>query len=181
MTRTVYHAKMVPSSLDIYQTHRDVMALFPTIEDSSPRQHMRVLYIVDGHVARIQSTTPPLCAHTTTDVRAGQDGWMRFQSVASPQKREARTGKIVALPHEQTVDWFASKLLGFESREIRVTDRSVVSGRKGSHAITHLRVRVEGDVRVTDWDAAVRTMIEGIGRGRSFGLGLVDVEGLNHG
>lgn len=55
------------------------------------------------------------------------------------------------------------------------------TGRKKEHRLTHLGVRFDGLLRITDADAFRETLIRGIGPGKAFGFGLLSVAPVREG
>jgi CRISPR system Cascade subunit CasE len=48
-------------------------------------------------------------------------------------------------------------------------------GPAGGHSTTHFAVVFDGLLRVTDTDALLQTLVQGIGPGKAFGFGLLSV------
>jgi CRISPR system Cascade subunit CasE len=184
-----------------YELHRTVMRAFPDAEHGGPG---RVLLRTDeaadggGPVLLVQSEKVPDWSHvqglpgyllatpeTRTDYPPafshGQT--LIFRLRANPTRRDKDTKKREGvLTEEKQREWLVRKgqTGGFEVLSVSVTDESfkrASRGRPGEEVkpMSHLAVRYDGVLRVTDPDVFRETIIAGIGSGKAFGFGLLSV------
>lgn len=127
-------------------------------------------------------------------VMTGQEWGFRLQ--ANPVKRESTPPGIrgKSLPHvtpEQQINWLTQRagLLGFEIKEnsesltgfeVDVTSREDLRFfRKDPHRegkiaqVTLRKVQFDGVLKVTDAESLRSTLVQGIGRGKAYGCGLL--------
>ena len=118
-----------------------------------------------------------------------------FRLRANPTKRVAKRddplkGKRVELrSEEEQIDWLVRKghgvgthnLGGFEpfAHTVRISSVGKYTGYKSDqnrvHRTAHFAVLYDGLLRVTDKDAFLNTMIQGVGPGKAFGFGLLSI------
>ncbi len=106
-----------------------------------------------------------------------------FRLRANPTRRDKATGKREGvLTEEKQREWLARKGQsgGFEVLSVTITYESF---KRASHGhpgedvkpMTHLAVRYDGVLRVTNPDAFRKTIVAGVGSGKAFGFGLLSV------
>src|SRR5262249_34858221 len=110
--------------------------------------------------------------------RPGQRLFFRLR--ANPTLK--RDGKRLGLrTEEEQVGWLKRKGLagGFQVCGMQVVREGVAPGCKtddrGGHHLTHLAVRFDGVLEVTEPDRLVGTLRAGVGSGKGFGFGLLSV------
>lgn len=99
----------------------------------------------------------------------------RFVSRLSPQIRDQKTGKKRPMPQEDVPSWIKHQV-----REssicacgvAAVEGAQVCRSRDGSVITNHV-VSVRGALEVKDEKLFVKMLVEGIGRGKRFGLGMI--------
>jgi CRISPR system Cascade subunit CasE len=112
---------------------------------------------------------------------AGQE-WA-FELVANPTKSLpqgiGKRGRVVAhVTPKQQIEWLMerSQSAGFDVVDATVIGRENLSFYKGDDSkrrVTIRTARFRGVLRVTDPDLLRRTLVDGIGRGRAYGCGLL--------
>jgi len=114
----------------------------------------------------------------------------RFEVVVNPVKCGAirfndqgkkKKGKIIPLKNrEEIAQWFIDKSInnwGFEtsSEHLDVQDIGVKKFRKGSNEVVQAQAKLEGRLKVTDKEKFINSFQLGIGRGKAFGCGLLQI------
>jgi hypothetical protein len=161
--------------VDCYEAHRDVMRAFPLV-DSTPRASLCVLWRDIGHrVALVQAAEDcglgaPVCVYLQPGDR------VRARVAVSPLKREHVSGRMALLPRDQWRTWLASRLRGASVEACTFSDPRITRGRKGPHWIEYATTTADLTLLVMDAPALESVIAVGIGKGRSFGLGLVTIE-----
>lgn len=104
-----------------------------------------------------------------------------FEVTLNAGKRDKHTGKIVPMRSgEEVTEWFlgrAETSWGFSvnAENLQVEKIGVQVFAKGSRTITHGSATLKGELRVTDLDYFRQSFLQGIGRGRAFGFGLLQI------
>lgn len=96
-------------------------------------------------------------------------------------KRDKQTGKVVAIRgRDDIAAWFiarAPQSWGFtvNAEHLQVGQISVQVFEKDGRTITHGSATLTGELVVTDKDRFTQSFMQGIGRGRAFGFGLLQI------
>lgn len=104
-----------------------------------------------------------------------------FEVTLNPGKRDKQTGKIIPMRNwEEVTKWFlarAEKSWGFtvNTESLQVEKIGVQTFNKGDRTITHGSAILKGELHVTDPDCFRQSFLQGIGRGRAFGFGLLQI------
>jgi CRISPR system Cascade subunit CasE len=104
-----------------------------------------------------------------------------FEVTLNPGKRDQRTGKVVPVRGREAIEqWFkarAPKSWGFSvnPENLQTGQMSVQTFEKSGNAITHGSATLKGELTVIDKDRFARSFTQGIGRGRAFGFGLLQI------
>ena len=104
-----------------------------------------------------------------------------FEVTLNPSKRDQRTGNVVPIRGREAIEqWFkarAPKSWGFSvnAENLQTGQLSVQTFEKSGSAITHGSATLTGELTVIDNDRFVRSFTQGIGRGRAFGFGLLQI------
>jgi CRISPR system Cascade subunit CasE len=108
----------------------------------------------------------------------------RFEVVINPTKRDNKSRKIIALrDREEIAQWFIEKApasWGFtvHSPTLQVKTLQVKQFVKQNHSVTHGCAVLTGELEVVDRALFVKSFQQGIGRGRAFGFGLLQIAPL---
>jgi CRISPR system Cascade subunit CasE len=181
-------AQRVRDWTDQAQVHRAVMALFkvslPGLPDQR-RAESAILYRVDpsprGSVVLVQSTIAPQSVEGLESIdatvlldRIVPAERMSFRIKANVVRATSRSGKRVAVKgREEQVAWLEDRLAA-GLRIDRVADQRVaVEHRARMHPIH--TVLFQGEATVRDADAARALLIQGVGRSRAFGCGMLSL------
>jgi CRISPR system Cascade subunit CasE len=181
---------------DAYSVHRTVYDLFADVRsdvekhasvssgilyaDQGGDSHQRAILILAD---RMPNLAP---SHGTVECRTVQPPFLQhsrytFRVVVNPSRRDGRTRKIVPVcGREAITDWFVNRAAaswGFavKANNLQVEQLAVQRFTKGDQTITHGSASVKGDLEVTDRDRFVASFRLGIGRGRAFGFGLLQI------
>ncbi|MDA3876260.1 MAG: type I-E CRISPR-associated protein Cas6/Cse3/CasE [Halothiobacillus sp.] len=101
--------------------------------------------------------------------------------VINPSKRDKHTSKIQPIRGREAVaEWFvrrAPESWGFSVNpdHLLIEEVSVQTFEKDGKTITHGSAKIKGELTVTDRDRFVQSFTNGIGRGRTFGFGLLQI------
>ena len=184
-----------------YQLHRTLMQAFPDADHGGPGH---VLFRLDTpedgeslwllvqsekkpawshHEAlRDYLQAPPECKQYTPSFTPGQI--LCFRLRANPTMRVKQDGKRQGvLGEERQLDWLKRRgpAGGFEPVSVTVIDEDFkreATPSKGHRKLTHLSVRYEGVLRVTDPERFGEALAAGIGSAKGFGFGLLSVAPL---
>ncbi|MEO7523733.1 MAG: type I-E CRISPR-associated protein Cas6/Cse3/CasE [Ferruginibacter sp.] len=104
-----------------------------------------------------------------------------FEVTLNPGKRDQRTGKVVPVRGREAIDqWFktrAPKSWGFSvnAESLQTGQLGVQTFEKAGNAVTHGSATLKGELTVIDKDCFTKSFTQGIGRGRAFGFGLLQI------
>lgn len=103
-----------------------------------------------------------------------------FEVTMNPSKRNKDLDKVVPIVGREAITkWFLDKSAswGFDvvPESLEVSNISVQRFNKKGHTVTHGSATLSGMLRVTNSDDFIRSVTSGIGRGRAFGFGLLQV------
>lgn len=181
---------------DVTKLHQTVMSHFPKIKTSyRARQTMGVLFqitdlSVDTAGLLIASSVLPQnnlrAEAATVELEFHEGDMVSFVLDANITKRlpteqtpgrASKHGRLVPLttPAEQR-EWLDRKGLQHGFQVMKATfGPAPLPVRKGQHGIVVRAVRVQAEVEITDPELFTEAVTDGIGRGRAFGCGLVNV------
>lgn len=176
---------------DAYSIHRVVYSLFEdtrSTEEKGSHEHSGFLYVDLGMKAGfrkilIVSDRAPIEQNFGT-IRTKEIGPelfqysdYRFSVVANATKRYYGKLKPI-LGREALTQWFtqkAPKAWGFDVLNLDVGQINVVKIRKQDTEIPIQQVQFRGVLHVTDPEMFLKTFQTGIGRGKAFGCGLLQI------
>ncbi|MFI3272491.1 MAG: type I-E CRISPR-associated protein Cas6/Cse3/CasE [Pseudomonadota bacterium] len=176
--------------IDTYSLHRVVYDLFP-LQREDRQQHSGILFVDKGGDARprcilILSDRSPLEPQYGKIKTAPMPEFYldaksyRFEIVINPVCRENSTGKLLAIRGREAIaEWFCAKApnWGFSVREdsLLIVDTKVDRFVKGGHQVTLNKAHITGFLDVLDSTLFVSSVLQGIGRAKSFGCGLLQI------
>jgi CRISPR system Cascade subunit CasE len=108
----------------------------------------------------------------------------RFEVVINPTKRDSKSRKLIALRDcDEIADWFIEKApatWGFtvHSDTLQVQTLQVKQFVKQNQSVTHGCAELTGELEVVDRALFLKSFQQGIGRGRAFGFGLLQIAPL---
>lgn len=104
-----------------------------------------------------------------------------FEVTLNPGRRCQQTGKIIPVIGKENIQlWFSKRApisWGFDiaPETLQIERSTVQSFEKSGHRITHSSATLKGDLVVTDRKRFSESFLKGVGRGRAFGFGLLQI------
>jgi CRISPR system Cascade subunit CasE len=185
-----------------HNLHRSIMQAFPDGHQENPRADWNILFRqeLDSDVILVQSDSELepdwsqlpqgyLANHIvksfdlqTSQLKPGQV--FQFRLKANPSKRDKQSGKLIGMFHPPDQEaWLARKGIqsGFaiETVDIIPTPNLYGTKVKGTSPIKIFTVLYQGTLQVSDPVLFVEAIRQGVGRGRSYGCGLLSIAKLN--
>ena len=187
---------------DAYSLHRVIYDLFDDVRRESEKEQSvssGILYADKGgdirgrKILMLSNRQPNAPIHGELSIRKITDGFLdyphyRFEVVINPTKRDKKTGKLIAIKKQSDdentrqliADWFIEKApqWGFEVHPAQLEVGNVSVKRflgKNEREITQAQAQILGRLTVTDKTKFIQSFQQGIGRGRSFGCGLLQI------
>lgn len=181
---------------DAYSLHRVIYDLFDDVRNEQQKQTSvpsGILYADKGGdfnsrlilmlADRLPNQSPAFgdVESKTINERFLQHSRYAFEVTVNPGKRDKETGKIVPVRGREAITgWFierAEKSWGFSvnPENLQIEKVVVQSFKKGSQTITHGSATLKGELQVGDRDRFIQSFRQGIGRGRAFGFGLLQI------
>ena len=178
---------------DSYSLHRAVYDLFPDVRrgaggpsgilfaDKGGKNGMRRILVLSDRAAKEPE-------HGRLESRELSDSFLdfenyRFEITVNPVRKDRASGKREPVRGRDAVErWFLEKApsWGFLPRPetVQVADITVDTFPKGDKTITLSKARITGTLTVTDRGLFVRSFTRGIGHGKAFGCGLLQLAPL---
>ena len=184
---------------DAYSLHKVVYGLFEdtrSLEDKENSVSSGIVYVDKGgdfNVRRIlmlsnrkPHQTPQFGEVETKPIHKNflSHTTYAFEAKLNPSKRDKDTGKVISIRGREAIEeWFklrASQSWGFSvnPESLQVENLSVQSFEKNGQVITHGSAIFKGTLTVESRERFPLSFIQGIGRGRSFGFGLLQIQPL---
>ncbi len=188
---------------DAYSLHRIVYDLFDDIRSDQDKQKSvssGILYADKGgdfygrKILMLSNRAPNMPEHGELLVKKIAASFLdhshyRFEVVINPTKREKLqrdglgkkvSGKVIAIrERDQIAQWFIDKApqWGFEASPAHLEVGTITVKRfvKNGQVITQGQASLLGRLTVTDPEKFIRSFQQGIGRGRAFGCGLLQI------
>ena len=181
---------------DAYSLHRVIYELFDDIRSEQQKkdsQSSGILYLDKGGdfnhrvilmlANRLPNLTP---AYGELEYKLIKDDFLQHQHYAfeitfNPSKRDNQTRKIIPIRGRENIkQWFierAPNSWGFMVNvdNLQVEKLAVQTFTKNGQQVTHGSASLKGELKVTDQELFIRSFQQGIGRGRAFGLGLLQI------
>jgi CRISPR system Cascade subunit CasE len=190
---------------DAYSLHRVVYDLFDDVRSAAEKQASvpsGILYADKGgdfhgrKILLLSDRRPAIPEHGELQIKKVAQGFLdyenyRFEVIMNPTKRDKKTKKLIAIKklsneedstRQKIAAWFIEKApkWGFEVSPVYVEVREIEVKRfkKGTHDLTHAQAKILGCLTVTDKTKFAQSFQNGIGRGRAFGCGLLQISPL---
>lgn len=184
---------------DAYALHRAVYSLFPDVRSAEEKQASKpsgFLYADQGgdYKARrilLLSDRPPAAQidgkYGEVQSKVVSDDFLqyskyRFKVVVNPTRRDSASHKLVPVKGcEAIAQWFVERAVhswGFKvpPAQLQVDSTDVLQFKdKAQRTITLAQAQVLGVLEVTDRKRFIQSFAQGIGRGRAFGCGLLQI------
>ncbi len=141
----------------------------------------------NGRLILLLSDREPLKpAHGTLESKTVDEKFLaferyRFEVLINPTKRDNQSRKIIALrDRDEITRWFIDKApasWGFsvQPSTLQLKTLQVKQFVKQSHSVTHGGAELTGVLEVVDRALFIKSFQQGIGRGRAFGFGLLQI------
>ena len=178
---------------DAYGIHRVVYDLFDPVRDSSATEGQAassgILYADRGmkkgwrEILIVSDRGARQVPHGRLETREIPEKLLafpsyRFEITINPVKRESSSGKLVPLRTREAVgEWFAAKApgWGFEPTDLEVQSMNVAQFEKKGQRVTLGQATLTGLLHVRDAERFAHSFMRGIGRGKAFGCGLLQI------
>lgn len=175
-----------------HKFHQRIMQAFPDEESRDrPREDWHILFRhePDKDVVLVQSEIEPdwsklpeqyLLTHDIKEMKLSPSGTFHFRLKANPSKRDSKTKKTVGFYHRpDQLAWLERQAdrCGFRLLTADVIPSPNVFGRKpqGAAPIRLATALFQGVLEVTAPEPFVSTVQHGLGRGKSYGCGLLSL------
>ena len=182
---------------DAYALHKVVYGLFEDVRSDAQKQASvpsGIAYVDKGGdfntrqilmlSDRRPHQTPQFGIVETKPIYADflTHGRYAFDITINPTKRDKHTGKVVAIKgREDIASWFKAR--SFASWGFSVNPENLQIGEisvqrfdeKAGKTVTHGSATLKGELAVIDRARFIQCFIQGIGRGRAFGFGLMQI------
>ncbi|AUI88998.1 type I-E CRISPR-associated protein Cas6/Cse3/CasE (plasmid) [Vibrio azureus] len=182
---------------DTYSLHRVVYSLFEDVRNEQEKQASKssgIQWVDKGGDATCRqilmlSNRAPMeqvnNQHGEVVTKCLPEGFLnhrtyRFEVVLNPVRRDRQTKKNVPIKgRKEIVQWFISRgqeSWGFSvnADQLQVEQVRVLQF-EAKHRVTLQQAKLSGYLTVTDSEAFAHSVANGIGRGRSFGCGLLQI------
>ena len=180
---------------DEYSLHRVVYDLFEDVRSEEEKRASKasgILYADKGgdfshrQILFLANRIPQQPQHGELQMRAIPDDFLqheryRFEVTVNPTKREKATKRLVPIRGREAVtEWFMAKApdaWGFsvDPASLQVLKLTVREFDKQGHAVTQGQASLQGVLTVTERSRFITSFQQGIGRGRAFGCGLLQI------
>ncbi|ANT65417.1 type I-E CRISPR-associated protein Cas6/Cse3/CasE [Prosthecochloris sp. CIB 2401] len=184
---------------DDYSLHRVVYGLFEDVRSDTEKQSSvpsGFLFADKGGDAKgrkiliISDREPLQPSHGTLTSRPVPNEFLhhrfyKFEVTLNPTRKENKSGKRVPIKtREEVAAWFSGKSLaswGFsvDPNNLDVQMLPVMQFKKGNRTVTHGAAKASGMLQVENRELFIDSFKKGLGRGRAFGFGLLQIEPLN--
>jgi CRISPR system Cascade subunit CasE len=181
---------------DAYSLHRVVYDLFDDVRSDQQKQASLpsgILYADKGgdfnsrRILMLANRPPNLAPdHGEVECKTISAAFLQhsryaFEVVINPGRRDKQTGKIVAVRGREAIThWFierAETSWGFKVNPInlQIEKMAVQTFKKDNQIVTHGSATLKGELQVIDREHFNQSFRQGIGRGRAFGFGLLQI------
>ncbi len=180
---------------DAYSLHRVVYDLYPDVRTELEKISSvpsGILYADKGgdwksrHILMLANRPPRTPEHGQIKTERVLPSFLQhdnygFEVIVNPTKRDKTSSKIIVIRgYEAIIQWFidkAPRAWGFyvKPQHIQLRDLCVKIFDKKDHTVTHGSATVRGELAVIDRDRFIQSFQLGIGRGRAFGFGLLQL------
>lgn len=185
---------------DAYALHKVVYGLFEDIRSYTEKQTSTpsgIVYADKGGDFKTRQIlmlsnrkphqTPQFGEVQTKNIHSGflDHEHYAFEITLNPSKRNKQTGRVVPICGREAIEqWFltrAPESWGFSVNpaNLQTEQTSVQTFEKFGKAVTHGSATLKGELMALDRDRFTNSFVNGIGRGRAFGFGLLQIVPLN--
>jgi CRISPR system Cascade subunit CasE len=180
---------------DAYGIHRVVYDLFDLVRDSATKEGQAassgILYADRGmkkgrrEILIVSDRSPRQAPCGNLETREIPEKLLnfpsyRFEITINPVKRESASGKLVPLRTREAIgEWFAVKAPGWGFKlatgHLEVQSMDVACFEKKGQRVTLGQATLTGLLHVCDAARFAQSFMRGIGRGKAFGCGLLQI------
>ena len=185
---------------DPYSIHRVVYSLFEDTRSEDEKRASKpsgILYADKGgdfkqrQILLLSDREPMQPEYGELVSKAIPDGFLDhqrygFEVTVNPTRRDGASRKLVPVKGREAVaEWFSERAensWGFEVNleYLQIQRLGVQQFKKGDQTLTHGSATLKGELRVIDRERFIRSFRQGIGRGRAFGFGLLQIVPLSN-
>lgn len=184
---------------DIYGLHKAVYSLFPDVRSVEEKQgstpsgfiyadqggdykSRKILLLSDRQpIAKIQGEYGEVQSKPISAEFLQYDTY-RFKVTVNPTRRDSASRKLVPVKGREAIaEWFterAEQSWGFKvvPSQLQVDSTDVLQFKdKEQRSITLAQAKIQGVLQVADRKNFIQSFSQGIGRGRAFGCGLLQI------
>jgi len=185
-----------------HDLHRRIMQAFPDEQRENPRADWNVLFRQepDRNIVLVQSDIEPNWTNLSSSYlmrppnltsldfatsRLDSGRVLQFRLKANPSKRDKQSRKLVGMFHQaDQIAWIERQAAqhGFKVLVVDVIPTPNVFGvkEKGKAPIRILTVMYQGILEIIEPAQFINAIQQGIGRGRSYGCGLLSIARIPH-
>jgi len=176
---------------DAYSVHKIVYSLFPKKKDSGrdflyvdkgSDRECRKIFILSERSPK-SAGVGELFSHPIPDSFLNFDRY-RFEVLLNPVKKEGKTGKLIPVKEVAELnEWFVNKVKAYgfdvDKRTLEIHINNVQSFEKNYSGenlrVTHNSALFKGVLEVKERDVFAESFKHGIGKGKAFGFGLLQI------
>jgi CRISPR system Cascade subunit CasE len=172
---------------DPYSIHRTIYSLFPHI-DNADRDF---LFVDKGgnfnerRILILSKRLPQVPEHGRIESKQIHESFLAFDAYCfevrlNPVKRDKNSRKLIPVKKRETLlEWFCSKSeqWGFETdhESLQIQSTGVQSFDKQDKQVTQNAATFIGKLKVRNQSLFIKSFEQGMGRGKSFGFGLLQL------
>ena len=180
---------------DAYSIHRVVYDLFEDVRSEDEKQAGKssgILYVDKGgdfhrrRILMLSNREPRQPEHGELQSKPIPEDFLQhdhygFEITINPTRRDNASRKLIPIRgRDEVAAWFierAQKRWGFKAaaEQLQVQQLGVQRFEKSGRTLTHGSATLKGVLEVTDRERFARSFRQGIGRGRAFGFGLLQI------
>ena len=181
---------------DTYSLHRVVYGMFDDVRNDDQKRislSSGILYVDKGgdfhsrHILILSQRAPRKPKHGEVEIKEIPENFLdyehyRFEITINPTRRDSESRKIIAIRgQEEIMQWFANKApesWGFKVYipTLQVNNLGVNQFEKKGNRVTLGSATLQGHLTVDDRAKFKKSFRQGIGRGRAFGFGLLQID-----
>lgn len=184
---------------DAYSLHRVVYDLFDDVRSDADKANgcsSGILYVDKSgdfqarEILLLSDRSPHQPIHGELASREVPAAFLeldayRFEIVMNPVKRENHSRKLLPIKgHEAVQQWFVDKAPGWgfnvNPLSLQINQMSVQVFEKKGQTVTLGSVTFQGELNVIDRAKFLKSFTQGIGRGRAFGFGLLQISPISN-